>query len=195
MVDEGLKVHEVVALSEGIGMSLEVADARVVAAVALGGSHDIPFGRPRTGGAVAHGVSQCLGAAGGRVGQIVAAVALVEPRSFLIMLDMRQFCHAVLQRDHIIVEARIERMRISPVHICLSVVVGEHGRVDVEPVGPIPYERFAQRVAERAVGRVGHEDADAVAVERSIEVIFAVPFHGLYGPSSILTASPGEVLE
>ena len=81
-------------------------------------------------------------------------------------------------------------MGVAPVHIGLTVVVDEHRGVDVVPVLLLPYQRLAERVFERTVGRVGHEHADAVTVERGIEVVLTVALDGLDGPGAVLTAAP-----
>ena len=78
-------------------------------------------------------------------------------------------------------------MRVSPVEPGLSVVVSIDGGVDVEPVALVPYQRLSQGIMKRAVGRVCHEHANAVAMEWGIEVVFAVAFHRLDGPAAVLT--------
>ena len=86
VVLEGLEVHQVVVLTEDIGMPLVVADAGMVAAVAIGRTHDVALRLPWALGRVAHGIAQCLWTAGGGIGQIVMAITLVEPRAFLIVV-------------------------------------------------------------------------------------------------------------
>ena len=86
MVLEGLEVHQVVVLTEDIGMSLVVADAGVVATVTVGRTHDVALRLPWSLGRVAHGIAQCLWTTGGGIGQIVMAITLVEPRAFLIVV-------------------------------------------------------------------------------------------------------------
>ena len=97
MVREGIEVHQVVVLSEDVGMSLEVTDAGMVATIAQGGAHDVVLPLPGTGGRVAHGIAKCLGTAGGGVGHIVMSIALVEPGTFLIVLDMGELRHLTFQ--------------------------------------------------------------------------------------------------
>ena len=81
------------------------------------------------------------------------AVALVEPRAFLVVLYLIvQFHHFALQRDHVVVQLGIVGVGVAPVHIGLAVFVGVHRRVDVVPVALVPNERFAERVLERSVG-------------------------------------------
>ena len=74
MMNEGLKMHQVVILPENIRMSLEITDTRVVAPVALGGTHDVTFPLPRTCRRVAHSISQRLRTTGRSKGQIVFAL-------------------------------------------------------------------------------------------------------------------------
>ena len=168
---EGLQVHQVVVLTEHIGMAFIIGDARMVTTVALGRTHDVVLPYPRTRRTVAHGVAQRLRTAGGGITQIVMPVALIDPRSFLIVLhrpvglllirhpevDLGSF---VLDRahhtvfgieyadiatggDHILVELDVIDMRVTPVHIRLSVVVDEYRRVDIVPMLFLPNERFA----------------------------------------------------
>ena len=195
MVRERVEVHQVVALSEDIGMSLEVADAGVVTTVTERGAHDVVLPLPWACGTVAHGIAEGLRTAGGGIGTVVMAVALIEPRTFLIVLDMRQFRHLTFERDHILAKRGIERVGITPIEPRLSVIVGIDGGVDVEPVALVPHQRFAQGIAERTIGRVTFQDADAMSVQRCIEVVLAVTLDGLDGPGTVVTAAPGEVLE
>ena len=97
MMDEGVEVHQVVVLTKYIRVTLEVADARVVTTIAKGGAHDVVLPFPRTCRRVAHGITQSLRTTGRGIGYIVVAIALIEPRSLLIMLDMRKFCNFTLQ--------------------------------------------------------------------------------------------------
>ena len=170
-VPEGLQVHQVVVLTEHIGMALIIGDARMVTAVALGRTHDVVLPYPRTRRTVAHGVAQSLRTAGGGIAQIVVPVALIDPRTFLIVLhrpvglllirhpevDLGTFGlhrahHTVFGiehtdiaagGDHILVELDVIDMRVTPVHIRLSVVVDEYRRVDIVPMLLLPNEGFA----------------------------------------------------
>ena len=95
MMDEGLQVHQVVVLAEDIRVTFVVHDAGMVATVALGGLHDVTFRLPRTSGRVAHGVAEGLWTAGGGIGEVIMAMALIEPRAFLIVLNMVVELHDV----------------------------------------------------------------------------------------------------
>ena len=48
MVLEGLQMHQVVVLSEEIGMSLEIGDAGVITTIALSGRHQVVLFLPGT---------------------------------------------------------------------------------------------------------------------------------------------------
>ena len=54
----------------------------------------------------------------------------------------------------------------------------------------LPYEGFTEGVFEGTVRRVGHQHANAVSVERGIEVVLAIALNGLDGPGSVLAAAP-----
>ena len=81
-------MHQVVALPEKVGVPLEVTDTRMITAVALCGCHQIAHELPGTCGIVTHRITQSLWATGRGKAQIVVIVALVEPWSFLIMVDL-----------------------------------------------------------------------------------------------------------
>ena len=86
-------------------------------------------------------------------------------------------------------------MRVAPIHIGLSVVVGKDRWVNIIPMLPLPYQRLAEGVFERTVRSVGNEDCDAVTMEWSIEVVFAVALYGLDGPCAIVATAPGNILQ
>ena len=190
-----LDVHQVVVLAEDVGVAFEVGNARMVAAVAVRGAHDVARRCPGSCWRGAHGVAQSLGTAGAGEAEIVFAAAIVEPRPFLVVLDVWQLDDAVLHRNHVVVQSGVVAVGVSPVHIRLSVVVGEDCGVDVVPVFALPYDGLAQRVAEGTVWRVAHQHADAVAVEWGIEVVLAVASHRLYGPGTVFAAAPREVFQ
>ena len=180
MVDEGLQVHQVVVLSEDIGVTFIVRDTRVVTAVALGGAHDVAFRYPRSCGGIAHGIAESLRTAGRGVCEIVVATAFVEPGTFLVVVHcpfgfvtpwhvkvdsgsllLHWTHHAVygveyqdvaLGRDHVIVQFYAVGIGVAPVHIGLSVVVNPHGGIDVVPVALIPHQRLAEGILEGSVG-------------------------------------------
>ena len=104
MVFVGLQVHQVVVLSEDVGVTFIIHDTGVVTTVALGGLHDISFRHPRTCGGVAHGIAESLWTTGGGIGEVIMAMALIEPRTFLIVLNVVVELHDVaLQGDHIVI--------------------------------------------------------------------------------------------
>ena len=189
-------MHQVVVLSEYVGVPLEIANTGMIAAGSGCGAHDIAFRLPRTCGQVACGIPYGLGTAGGGVGQIVTAPTFVYPRTLLIIVDVViESDNAVLKRNHVIVEPGIIGMWIAPVHVCLPVVVDEHRRIDVIPVLPLPNERLPQGIAEGAVGGIADEHSYAVSVQRRIEIELSVALHGLYGPCPVLPAAPWEILQ
>ena len=183
----GVQMHEVVIQAEHIRFALVVDDARVVAPGPRSVVHDVAFVLPRSLGTVAHRISYALGAAGRCESEVVVAVAFVEPRTFLIILDLIvQLVDRAAERNHVLVELSPVYVRIAPIHVCLAVVVDEDGRVDVLPVFSLPYQRLTERIGERAVRRVSHQHSDAVAVERAVHVEFAVTFNHLERPCAVV---------
>ena len=86
-------------------------------------------------------------------------------------------------------------MRIAPIHISLPVAVRKDRGVDVVPMLLLPNKWFAKRVTEWAVGRIAHQHADAVPMQRRIEVVLAVALHRLNCPSTIVATAPRKVFQ
>ena len=86
-------------------------------------------------------------------------------------------------------------MRIAPVHVCLTVSINPHRRVDVVPVLLLPYKRFADGVVEWSVGRVGNQHTDAVPVYGTVHIELPVALYHLLSPCSVFTVVPLEVLQ
>ena len=190
-----LQPEQVVVLAEYIALSLVVDDAGMVAAVTVGRSHDVSLYFPWTQWAVAHGIAYALGAAGGSEGQVILAVALVEPGSFLVGFQLAELHDFARIGYHVLVQLHAIQVGVAPIHIGLSVIVNEYGGVNVFPVLLLPYQRLADGVFERAVGRVGNQDSDAVSMQGTIHVELAVALHYLLCPCSVVPAAPGELLE
>src|ERR1035441_4702506 len=75
--------------AEDVGTSFVVDDSRVVSRGSYVGLHNHALVLPGTGRAVAHGVSNALRAAVRCISHVILAIALVEPRAFLIVLGLR----------------------------------------------------------------------------------------------------------
>ena len=190
-----LKTEYVIILSEAPALSLVVDDARVVSAVTVSVVHDVSLVLPWSCRAVAHGVAYTLRAACGCECKVVFAVSLVEPWSFLVILDMRKLDDVSRVRDHVLVELYIIEVRVAPVHVCLTVIVDPYGRVDVIPVLLLPYKSASERIHEWSVWRVSHEHADSVAVDRAVHVELSVTLHDLLSPCSVVVLIPFEISE
>ena len=191
-----LEVQEVVALPEDVALALEVHNAGMVAAVAVRGLHDVATALPWTLRRVGHSITQTFGTAGGSISEIPMALALIEPRSFLIVVDVVvEFHDVAFGRYHIATEADIVGVGIAPIHPRLAFLVDEDRRVNIIPMFLLPHERLAQRVAEGAIRRVGHEDPDAVAMKWRVEVVLAVALYGLNGPGAVVARAPLEVAQ
>ena len=78
-------------------------------------------------------------------------------------------------------------MRVAPVHIGLTVVIGIYGGIDVVPVFLLPDQRLAEGIFKWTVGRVGNEYTDAVTMQWCIEVVLAIALNGLDSPGAVIT--------
>ena len=115
------------------------------------------------------------------------AITLVEPRTFLIVGNMRKFGDTTGQRRHVVAQLCPERMGVAPVHIGLTIVVGIDAGVDIKPVALVPYQRLAERIFERSIGRVSHQHTDAMTMQWSIEIVFAIALYRLDSPGTVFT--------
>ena len=96
-------------------------------------------------------------------------VAFIEPGAFLVVVDVIvEFRYLALCGNHVLVQANIIGMRISPVHPCLPVLVDKYGGIDVVPMFALPNQGLAQRVFERSVRRIGNQHTDTVSVQWAI---------------------------
>ena len=77
----------------------------------------------------------------------------------------------------------------------MSVIVYVDGGIDVVPVLFLPYQRFTKRVFEGSVWRIAHQNADAMAVKRCIEIILTVALDGLDGPRPVVARPPCKVFQ
>ena len=150
---------------------------------------------PRTQRAVAHSIADAFGTACGGKRKIIAAVALIEPRAFLIVFNRRQLHYFAGIGNHVLVEPDSVEIGVAPVHVRLSVIVDKHGRINIIPVFLLPHQRPAYRIRERAEGRIGHQDAYAVSVDRTIHIPFAVSRHHTDSPGAVVPVEPFEVVE
>ena len=148
---------------------------------------------PRPERRIAHGIADALRAACRGESEVVMVAVLVHPRPFLIVFDFGELDDFAVVGNHVTVQLHTVQVRVAPVHVGLSVVVHPHGGVDVIPVFLLPHERFADRVCERAVRRVGHKHAYAMAVYGAVHVPLAVTFHHLLSPGAVVSVIPFEV--
>ena len=195
----------------------------MVTTVTLCWTHDVTHFLPRTQRIVAHGIAERLRTASGSERHVVMSVALVEPRTLLVVLNcpigfllprntevdlatlfLHRTHHTILLiehidvatgGDHVFVEFHTISMRIAPEHPSLSVVVNKHRWVDIIPVLLLPYEWLAEWVFERSVRRICYEHANTMSVQRCIEIELTVALHCLNSPSTVLTTAPFEVAE
>src|ERR1022692_3527747 len=81
--------------AEGVGTPFIVNDSRVVSRGPAVWIHNHAFVFPGASGVRAHCISNALGAAMRRVGHVISAIPLVEPRTFLIILGFGIDLHNV----------------------------------------------------------------------------------------------------
>ena len=191
----GFNAQQVIIQSEHIGFSLIVDYTGMVAASALSVVHNVALVFPRPCGAVTHRIAYTLGAACRRKRKIVVSVSLIEPGTLLIIFDMRQFHDVARIGNHILVQLHIVEVGVAPIHVSLSVVIDEYGRIYIVPMLFLPHERLAYGVLERAVRRIGYEHAYAVTVNRAIHVELAVTLYNLFSPGSVILVNPLEILQ
>ena len=98
-------------------------------------------------------------------------------------------------RNHILVELDVIDIGIAPVHVGLTVIVNEHRGIDVLPMLLLPNQRFAKGVFKRSVGRVSHQHTDTMSVQWCIEIVLTIAFDSLDSPGTVLTRTPGEILQ
>ena len=175
-------------------MSFIIDNARMIAARLISVVHDVSLIFPRSRYLVAHSIAYALRAAGGSKSEIIFRVLLINPRTFLIIINMGELLDFARGAYHILVKFDIISMWVAPVHICLTVIVYPHRRIDVIPMLLLPHQRLANGVVERSIGRIGHEHSNAVAVNRAIHIKFPVPFDDLLCPCAVVAIVPLEVL-
>ena len=195
MVFFHFKAQQVIVLSEDIALTLIVNDARMVAARTVGRSHNVAFHLPRPGGVFSHGVADTFRAASGSVSQIILAITFVEPRTFLIVLQLAHAHDGAAIGNHVFVQRHIIQVRVTPVHIGLSVIVNPDSRVNVFPMFLLPYKRFSDRVFKWSIGRIGNQYADAVPVEGAIHIKLTIALHYLLCPCTVITLTPSKLFQ
>ena len=186
----GLETEDVVVLTKAIGFALVINNTGVIATSTRRMIHDVTLILPRTCRTVAHGITNTFGTAGGSKSQVIMSVALVEPGAFLIVLYLRKFHNVARIRNHILVELYIIRIRISPVHISLTVIIDKYTRVDIVPMFLLPNQWFSNRIFERSVRRIAHQYADAMTVNRAIHVPLSVAVYHTDSPSAVIAFIP-----
>ena len=89
------------------------------------------------------------------------------------MEEMLFLCHQVIhdplsvKGDHILIQLHSVREELSPVKICLPVIVNEHRRID-------PAAGKLYRIFKRPLRAVGYRHSLAVILHAEIEIIFSV---------------------
>ena len=125
-------------------------------------------------------------AAGRRIAEIVEAGAFVHPDA-LVILGHRQDRDAAVAGDHVGLQLHdAEFAAAAEIEIGLAVVVDEDAGIDDKDAGlALADERPAERVLERARGRVGHGHADLL-VGGEIKIIPAVALDAVGRPGVAL---------
>ena len=188
--------QDVIIQSKHPALSLVINNTRVIATSAVGVVHDVSFILPRTRRRITHGIANTFRTTGRCKCQVVMPIALIEPRTFLIIIDfVIQFCDFARIGNHVLVQLHIIHIWVSPIHICLSVSVYPHRWVDVVPVLTLPDERFADRVNKRTVWRICNKHTDAMPMNRAIHIELSISLNDLLSPSTIVTIIPLEIFQ
>ena len=166
----------------------------MIAARLISVVHDVSLIFPRSCYLVAHSIAYALRAAGGSKSEIIFRVLLINPRTFLIIINMGELLDFARGAYHILVKLDVISMRVAPVHICLTVIVYPHRRIDVIPMFLLPYQRLADGVVERAIRRIGHKHSNSVTVYRTVHIELSVALNHLLCPCTVVTIVPLEVL-
>ena len=150
---------------------------------------------PRPRNLITHGIADTFRTACRCKSEIILRLSFINPRAFLIIRNMRELMDFTRSGNHILIKLYVIGMGIAPVHVCLAVIINPYGRVYVVPMLFLPDKRLANGVMKGAIGRIGHKHSNAVAMDRTIHIEFAVTFNDLLSPSSIVTIVPFKVLQ
>ena len=156
---------------EEVGVSLVVDHAGVNGEAVLGGAGDLAAERPGAARIFGGGVVDAFAAAsaGTGVDVVVEAVALIEPRTFDVTLEL-QVGDLAVDLGHVVFQLRDVGI-LSPREPGGAVIVDEHGRVDVVPAAAggvlVLNERLRMR-HERSDRGIADGDADALSAGRSV---------------------------
>ena len=194
-VQVGFQPVEVIILTEAIRTAFVVDDAGMVTPSAFRMTHDVTFVLPRPGRVLAHGIAYPFGTTGGSKRQVVVIATAIEPRALLVVLDRRHLHDVARIRDHVFVEFHHIKVGIAPIHISLSVVVHIHRGVDVVPMFALPHQRLADGVFVGSHGRICHQHTDAMTMNGTIHIPFAVTVNHLDGPCPVVALVPFKVTE
>ena len=188
-LDGAVVVDEVIATLE--------RDDRVVVGITVAGDFvDDPVLLPWASGRVGCSVGSLLGEVG-RVGEIVGAVALMQPRGLGETLELLDGVDGAVQLEQVGRESGPATLGVPPIKVGLAVVVDEYGGIDVVPpdfhVGGhvVRHEGRAAGVHEGAGRRVGDGHADGHTLDGGVfdggeEVELALVLYDLTGPSGAL---------
>ena len=162
------------------------------------------FKLPWTNRTFAHSIAYPFRTTGTGVSHIVVSVAFISPGSFLVMVLIYFtlfFAYQWIFHDisgngnHIFIEFRIPKIRISPIHIGLSVVVNKNSRIDI--LTAIHNQRFSDRVFEGAERGIGYQYTHTRSAWcRTIEIEFTVTLNTMRRPCTVfLIFCPFEIFQ
>ena len=189
-----LQTEDVIIQAEAIALALIVDDARMIATSTRRMVHDMSLIFPRSERILAHRITDALRTAGRSISQIIIAIALPEPRTFLIILNLREVHDGIRIRNHVLVQFHCLQLRVAPIHVSLVIIINPYGRVDVEPVA-LPCQRLSDRILERSEWTICYQHSDAMTVDRAIHIPFAIALDDLLCPGTILALEPLEVFQ
>ena len=189
-----LQTEDVIIQAEAIALALIVDDARMIATSTRRMVHDMSLIFPRSERILAHRITDALRTAGRSKCQIIIAIALPEPRTFLIILNLREVHDGISIRYHILIQLYCLQFWISPIHVSLIIIIYPYSGVDVKPI-TFPCQRLSERILERSVWTISYQHSDAMTMDRTIHIPFAIALDDLLCPGTILTLEPLEVFQ
>ena len=157
--------------------------------------HDVALVGPRAGGGVAHRIADAFGAASGGERHVVILATFVEPRAFLVVLNLGVSDDGAFRVDHVLLELDHVEFWVAPVHVGLAIIVNPDGRVDVVPVLALPYELAVERILEGTVRAIRYEHRNSVTVNGAVHEPLAIALDDLFRPCAVVGVIPLEIAE
>ena len=188
-------LQQIVTVSKNIGFSFQMNDAGVIAARLCRSIDDHPFIFPGSCGLCTDGIANSFRTACGGIGHIVKVIAFPDPGPFLVIPGCGRILHDLSGiGDHILIQPDIIDFGVSPVHVCLAIIVNHNGRVNV--MVAVADQRSSDRIPERTIGSIGnkHTYPDTTG-HGAVKIKLSVSFNTLYRPGTIVVGHPFKVFQ